>query len=239
MHVAVQGVFRAFNEPFEGVVHHMYLEIKALVTIGVGNLIDPVSEARILPFQFKTDPERIATESEIEAEWKTVKANTALAKKGYKAAAKVTDLELSDEAIGKLIQKRLLNNEKLIRKQNPFAKWDSWPADAQLGVLSMAWAMGPSAFVGFPKFSESCRVMDFTAAAAQCKIADADNPGVKPRNEANQLLFRNAALVLAKKLDPAVLHYPEKARTPLTPAMAEKKNTPPPPAAAKVKKAGG
>jgi GH24 family phage-related lysozyme (muramidase) len=239
MHVAVQGVFRAFNEPFEGVVHHMYLDIKEKVTIGVGNLIDPFSEAATLPFQFKTDPERLATEAEIESEWKAVKANTPLAKKGYKAAAKVTDLELNDEAIGKLIQKRLLNNEKLIRKQVPFAKWDSWPADAQLGLLSMAWAMGPSAFIGFPKFSESCRVMDFTAAAAQCSIADADNPGVKPRNEANQLLFRNAALVLAKKLDPAVLHYPGKARTPLTPAMAEKKNAPVPnpSVAAKVKKA--
>jgi GH24 family phage-related lysozyme (muramidase) len=239
MHVSVQGVFRAFNEPFEGVVHHMYLDIKGLVTVGVGNLIDPVGEAVILPFQFK-ESERSATKAEIEAEWKTLKANTALAKKGYKAAAKVTDLELSDEAIGRLIQKRLLANEKSIRKQEPFAKWDSWPADAQLGVLSMAWAMGASAFVRFPKFSESCRVMDFTAAAAQCKITDADNPGVTPRNEANQLLFRNAALVVAKRLDPGVLHYPEKARTPLTPAMAEKKNAPPATkvAAAKTRQAG-
>ncbi len=235
MHVSVQGVFRAFNEPFEGVVHHMYLDIESLVTIGVGNLIDPVSEARILPFQFKSDPERQATETEIESEWKTVKANTALAKKGYKAAAKVTDLELNDEALGRLIQKRLLSNEKLIRKQTSFAKWDAWPADAQLGLLSMAWAMGASAFVEFPKFSDSCRVMDFTAAAAQCKISDAGSPGVAPRNEANQLLFRNAALVASKKLDPAVLHYPERARTPLTPAMAEKKNAPVSP---RVKKAG-
>lgn len=235
MHVSVQGVFRAFNEPLEGVVHHMYLDIKSLVTIGVGNLIDPVSESKILPFQFKSDPERIATEAEIESEWKAVKANTALAKKGYKAAAKVTDLELNDEAIGRLIQKRLLANEKLIRKQAAFAKWDAWPADAQLGLLSMAWAMGASAFVGFPKFCDSCRVMDFTAAAAQCKISDAGNPGVIPRNEANQLLFRNAALVLSKKLDPGVVHYPEKSRTPLTPAMAEKKNAP---AAPRVKRVG-
>ena len=157
----------------------MYLDIKSLVTIGVGNLIDPVSEAKVLPFQFKSDPERMATEAEIESEWKAVKTNTALAKKGYKAAAKVTDLELSDEAIGRLIQKRLLANEKLIRKQAPFAKWDAWPADAQLGLLSMAWAMGASAFAGFPKFSDSCRVMDFTAAAAQCKISDAGNPTLK------------------------------------------------------------
>ena len=116
MHVSVQGSFRSFNEPFEGVVHHMYLDIKALVTIGVGNLIDPVGEAKILPFQFKSDPARNASQAEIEAEWKSVKANGALAKKGYKAAGKVTDLELSDESIGRLIQKRLLGNEKLIRK---------------------------------------------------------------------------------------------------------------------------
>ena len=204
----------------------MYLDIEGLVTIGVGNLIDPIGEAKTLPFQFKSDPGRNASQSEIESEWKSVKANTALAKKGYKAAAKVTDLELSDDAIGRLIQKRLQSNEKQIRKQDPFARWDSWPADAQMAVLSMAWAMGPGAFADFPKFCESCRTMDFTAASAQCKIADADNPGVTPRNAANQLLLRNAATVVAKKLDIAVLYFPDKARTPLTPSMAAKQNLP-------------
>jgi GH24 family phage-related lysozyme (muramidase) len=226
MHVSVQGAFRAFNEPFDGVVHHMYLDAMGFVAIGVSNVVDPVAEAKTLPFQFKSDPARMASESEIESEWQSLKANAALAKKGYKAAAKVTDLELSDEAIGRLIQKRLFTNEKTIRRQECFARWDSWPADAQLGLMSMAWAMGASSFAEFPKFSESCRVMDFTAAAAQCRMAEGGNPGMAHRNAADQLLFRNAALVLSKKLDIAVLHYPEKARTPLTPAMAEKRNAP-------------
>ncbi len=202
----------------------MYLDAMGLVTIGAGNVLDPVNEAKLLPFQFKSDPARKATEAEIESEWKSLKANTQLAKKGYKASAKVTELELSDEAIGRLILKRLLANEKLIRRQTPFERWDSWPADAQLAVLSMAWAAGPNAFVNFPKFSESCRLMDFTAASAQCRLSGDDT--FASRNTASQLLMRNAATVTAKKLDIAVLHYPGKARTPLTPSMVTKRNGP-------------
>lgn len=41
MYPSVTSFFRVFNEPLEGVVAYMYLDIKGLVTVGVGNLIDP------------------------------------------------------------------------------------------------------------------------------------------------------------------------------------------------------
>lgn len=220
MKTSVAGAFRGFNEPLEGVVHHMYLDILGLVTVGVGNLIDPISEALKLPFRFRNNPAQMATQAEIAAEWNALKANTALAKKGHRAAAKVAQLELSDASVGDLIQKRLLDNEKKIKKQATFAKWDSWPADAQLAVLSMAWAMGPNGFSKFPRFSAACAAGDFRGAAANCRMAEAGNPGVVPRNDANQLMFRNAATVTAKGLDPAVLHFPKEAKAPVTPSMA-------------------
>ncbi len=234
MQTSVQGAFRRFNEPLEGVVHHMYLDIKGLVTIGVGNLIDPIKEVMPLPFRFKENTERLATPEEIMAEWKAVKANTGLAKKGHVAASRVTTLEISDEAVGALIQRRLAANEKIIKKQAPFAKWDAWPADAQLGVLSMSWAMGPSGFAGFPRFCAACAALDFRAAAAQCKLADANNAGLAPRNVANRLCFRNAAVVSAKGLDRAVLHYPADAAPPITRSAALAMRSPP-----AVRKRGG
>jgi len=40
MHTSIRNYFIKFNEPIEGRVTHMYLDVKGLVTIGVGNLID-------------------------------------------------------------------------------------------------------------------------------------------------------------------------------------------------------
>ena len=38
MHMSVRNYFIKFNEPIEKRVPYMYLDVKGLVTIGVGNL---------------------------------------------------------------------------------------------------------------------------------------------------------------------------------------------------------
>ncbi len=200
MRPTVAARFRAFNEPFEGVVKFMYLDVKGLVTIGVGNLIDPVSVALALPFRLKTKPGavgRIATRAEIEAEWKLIKGKTDLARLGHRACAAVTTLELDDTAINQIIRTRLAQNESFLKRQKPFVKFDEWPADAQMALLSMAWAMGPGFSTGWINFHPACERMDFDKAAANCKISEAGNPGVAPRNRANVHLFKNGAAVLA------------------------------------------
>lgn len=40
MHPSVRHYFVKFNEPIEARIPYMYLDIKGLVTVGVGNLID-------------------------------------------------------------------------------------------------------------------------------------------------------------------------------------------------------
>lgn len=194
---SVKSQFTAFNKTFEGSISYMYLDIKGLVTIGVGNLIDPVSEAVILPFCFKANPAQFAAQSDIQAEWTLLKSKPELAKQGYTACAPLTKLQLNDDAINALIDKRLLQNETILKKSNAFKNFDQWPADAQLGLLSMAWAMGPDFSPSWPKFSAACAKMDFTAAANDCQMNEAGNPGLVPRNKANQQLFINAAKVLA------------------------------------------
>jgi hypothetical protein len=218
MFPAVQSTFPTFSAKFEGRVQYMYLDVRGLVTVGVGNLVDPVALAQALPFRFKnkpgiTAPGFAATPNQIEAEWQTLKNDTSLATKGFTACEPITQLELSGDAIDSLILERLTGNEGFLKRQPWFQNFDSWPADAQLGLLSMAWAMGPAGPGAFPNFRAACQKLDFNTAAAECKMNEAGNPGLVPRNQANFTLFSNAAMVLAGVaqggFQNATLYYPE------------------------------
>lgn len=219
MYPSVSSRFRAFNEPLEGVVKFMYLDIKGLVTIGVGNLIDPIGAALALPFKFKGTG-MPASRADIESEWNLLKGKPELAQKGHRACAPLTKLELDDPTIDKLVSTRLQQNEAFLKKQKPFKEFDKWPADAQLALLSMAWAMGPGFAGGWPKFSAACEKMDFDAAAENCQMSEAGNPGVAPRNRADKLLFQNAAAVIAGEADGfyerPTLYYPQVLLKPTT-----------------------
>jgi hypothetical protein len=111
-----------------------------------------------------------------------------------------------------LVLDRLTKNESFLKRQPWFINFDSWPADAQLGLLSMAWAMGPGGPGGFPNFRTACQRLDFNTATPECKMNEAGNAGVAARNQANFTLFSNAAFVLAGAaragLQPPTLYYP-------------------------------
>ena len=218
MFPAVQSGFPTFSTKFEGRVPYMYLDVLGLVTVGVGNLVDPVLAAQALPFRFKNRPGiaapgSAATADQIAAEWQTLKNDPSLKTRGYKACGPITQLELSDDAIDSLILDRLTKNESFLKRQPWFQDFDTWPADAQLGLLSMAWAMGPAGPGNFPSFRSACQSLDFNTAATQCKMNEAGNPGVVPRNQANFTLFSNAAIVVAGAaqggLQRANLYYPQ------------------------------
>jgi hypothetical protein len=196
----------------------MYLDVKGLVTVGVGNLVDPVEEAQKLPFQFKNrpgiaSPGALATVDQIAAEWQMLKSNQELAHEVYTACDPITELELSDDAIGALIRNRLTDNESFLKRQVWFTAFETWPADAQLGLLSMAWAMGPAGPGGFPHFRAACQTQDFKTAATECKMDETKNPGLVPRNQADFVLFSNAAAVVADTtgdtFQRSVLYYPQ------------------------------
>lgn len=93
-------------------------------------------------------------------------------------------------------------------KQHHFPTLEEYPADAQLGILSMAWACGPGFPRTFKNFTRSVLNGDWAGAAASCKIREAGNPGVVPRNKANRTCFGNAAIVIQGNLDRERLHWP-------------------------------
>jgi hypothetical protein len=205
MKPAVTARFLSFTEPLEGLVDYMYVDVKGLVTIGFGNLIDPLDVALSLPFVKKVDGAP-ANSDEITTEWNLIKDKDnklQLRTKGHRACKPLTKLMLTRDAINDLCAKRLQNNEAILKKVSAFAAFDDWPADAQLALHSMAWAMGP-AFAQhgrWPSFRNACASADFDTAAEKCKMSEVGNRGLIPRNRANVRLFQNAAAVLAGESD--------------------------------------
>ena len=219
MHASVAQQWEPLNRPMEGRVPFMYLDRKRLVTIGVGNLIDPMAAALTpdLPFRWKASAPggragRPATRDEVIHEWKHVKSHTELASHGGGAFAKVTQLELTNDAIDRLVMRKLLSNETVLKSRTPFARFDDWPADAQFALLSMSWALGPA--FRFPTFQKACEASDFDTAADECSIADGKvDAAVARRNRMNRQMFQNAAAVMDALnqgflLSLGVLYYP-------------------------------
>ena len=223
MHAATLAAWHQFSEPLEGRVHSLYVDVKGLVTTGVGNLIDSMAPALQLPWRrvsdvaqlIATDDDPLASAADIAAAWNGLKAQRdKFAKLHWKYAAKLNNLRLTDGAVDALVERVLRGNVATLRRT--FVNWDALPADAQLGILSMAWAVG----TGFPKifgnFTRAALAGDWTGAAASCKIRDGldtpskadDNPGIVPRNAANRLCFANAALVLKGGFDIDRLYWP-------------------------------
>lgn len=234
MRQAAIDAFVTFTEKFEGRVNSMYLDLHIpdpLVTIGIGNLIDPVSLALSLPFTFPDG--RAASQAEIAAAWQAVKGRTDLAKAGFHAFESLTTLRLTDDAVGKLVLGRMQTNEAFLARR--FPGWDTWPADAQLGMHSIAWAAGAGiqaphlqiALTASPprfdvaagpdgdaahdlRFRGEAWLHDATVVSAPGAplVERLTNPGLRPRNLATKLLFTNAQRAQTQGLDPEVLSWP-------------------------------
>lgn len=196
MQQIVKDKWQEFSKKFEGYLPYMYLDVKGLVSTGMGNLIDPISLAEPLPWK-KPDGSN-ASKDEIDAAWNIVKGRQDLKMKGGGAQAGLTDLHLDDDGIQQLINQKLDLNDKILSSR--FPGYPSWPAYAQMALNSMAWAMGAN--FKFPKFESAVNglVPDFKTAAVEGNMNADGNPGLVPRNNANAQLWENAQNVLDNNL---------------------------------------
>jgi GH24 family phage-related lysozyme (muramidase) len=199
IHPAVRDAWLPWNAPIEGIVSWMYLDIRGLVTTGLGQLCDPCILALALPWQSADGIS--ASTAQVESAWQAVKANLALAHEGAAAAEDVTVLRLPQSDIAATALATLDRYAAILAAFPALAGFGAWPADAQLGALSMAWAMGPGFPRLFPHWCADCQAGDWTQAAVDCWMADAGNAALRRRNLANRALFAAAA----KAADPAVL----------------------------------
>lgn len=201
---SVRDVWWALNEPWEGAIPHFYRDTKNLVTVGLGQLVDPGPLAVAMPM-LRADGTR-ATTQEIWDEWRVIKTAPGLDVKGWKAAAKLCKLHLSKSEMERLALLKLDANATRLAKR--WSKFSTWPADAQAALSSWAWACGPAA--AYPKMSAALAVGNFFAASFQIN-ADENAPAgstIHKRNTANRCMLRNASRVVELTLNPETLFWP-------------------------------
>jgi hypothetical protein len=132
------------------------------------------------------------------------------------ACAKLTNLRLDKDGIGKLVNGKMKGNHSVLLSRYP--QYTSWPADAQLALHSISWAWGP-AFSSVwgengKQFDAALNQTkpDFVKAGEIMHAAslheESINGGIKPRDVANIKLFANAADAWAKKANFDTLWYP-------------------------------
>jgi hypothetical protein len=226
--------YHGFSSDLEGRVPKMYCDVFGYITTGVGNLINTLAEALALPWLLEDGSP--ASKADITADFNLCRANAAAwAKLKWTVYAKQLRCHLSEQAIDELVKRVLATNEGYYRKRWP--SYDTFPADAQLAINSMGWAVGPAFYVKFSNLARCIDREDWAGAVASCKIRDGldtpqksdDNLGIVPRNKRNKALFTNAQLVKEQHLDPAVLYWPNVARAP------EPQSAPPQPSETSVK----
>jgi GH24 family phage-related lysozyme (muramidase) len=220
---AVRDVFPWFSAKFEGVVPYPYLDILGLVTVAIGNLIDPEESALSLPFvRLDGSP---ASRAEISSAWHALKRcdcgkhdaslkcawpnkrapqdmRPCLSHMGHLAAKHMTSIRLTEDGVERLVHSKMNSMARHLAKR--FPNWRNMPADAQLATLSVAWACGEA--FRFHRLEAALLAGDYATAADECKIGEAGNPGVAPRNVANKALFQSASKVAAGGGDPDVVH---------------------------------
>lgn len=202
MRASVRDGFVGFTSPLEGVIRFLYADVRGLVTIAIGNLVDPVRTALSLPL-LRPDGSR-ATSGEIAIEWGIVKNDPKAAKGGWMYAEKLTKLRLDDDGVKSVVGAKLdLFDRQMLSR---FAAWETFPADAQLAILSMCWACGGA--WKFPDLEAAINRREWTVAANACHMNEAGNAGLRPRNYANKVLFLNAAYVEGSSFDPETLFWP-------------------------------
>ena len=227
MKPAARAAFVRFSAPLEGICPWMYLDILGYITTGMGNLVDPILLATALPW---LNPDGSPTSpDDVRAAWKAVddhrtapkgvRQPTGLATKYGQAFAPVTTIRLDEAGIDAVCNRQLSANEAIMHRY--FPGFDDLPADAQLCLHSMAWAMGAGFGSSFVNFRDAINTGRFGDAAPLSVFRGA---GVQRRIAQDELLLRNAQAVVNGGLDPDTLYWPRDLGAPIS--------TDPPPAAA-------
>jgi hypothetical protein len=212
----------AYTAPLEGkAVPHMYVDVIGLVTVAYGNLIDgsqnpknpqPWLPALSLPWRWPDGG--LASTDQIRTDWQRLKANEgALRRRSLEVQSKFTSVRLSKQACEDLVFETLTSMATELQRRH-FPGFAAYPADGQLGILSLAWAAGSD----WPRKFPRCKAgilggkWDVAVTEGQLSTIAADgktpNPGVIPRNRAQRLCFANAYGVTFTGLNPEELYWP-------------------------------
>lgn len=255
MRAPLLPVFLKYTTDHEGYTPFLYADGFNLVTSGIGNLLDnsarnsfdtsanAMAPAMGLPWKFRAPgwssknplAGTNASQTDIMNAWIAVKlqeqVNPGFNQKGGGAYAGLTQITLDIAGINKLVNDKIASNELILRKEYP--GYESLPIDAQFGLNSMSWAMGPAFWPAlrphpelpantadnipyFQAFKDAIDKGDFTSAAKHSQfkgggsLTDAGVPGVRPsaRNHDLVIMFNNAASSVKVGASPDLLIFP-------------------------------
>jgi hypothetical protein len=130
----------------------------------------------------------------------------------------LTSIRLTDDGVNALLWRRLNANAEWLHK-HLFPGFPEYSADAQLGILSTAWAIGcdfRNTTPPRPELVAAVGASDWQAAKVHSKLREAGNTGVIDRNRQQERCFDNAAVVVQYGLDPAILNWPTTVIPPVT-----------------------
>jgi hypothetical protein len=167
MYPSVVPALRRFLGHGEGDIDYMYLDNRRgerKVTTGIGFLIDPLANclerhrARRLPWY---NGARLATEQEVRQEWEQVKGmqDFARGQSGLAFEGRTTlNLRLHQPDIEAYFRQTAEDfRQELVSGSPQLAGFDTYPADAQMGVLALAWAVGSGGILAsYGEFRRAC-----------------------------------------------------------------------------------
>ena len=121
----------------EGRITHMYADMDGNPTIGVGHLIENLSEAQNLPFVYKASGNR-ASAADIASEFAQV---STFGSHNYQASHfdALTTLELSSSDISNVLEFDILEHQSIAKDFFPLWKLPQW---AQVGLVDLAFQVG-------------------------------------------------------------------------------------------------
>lgn len=206
------NILKVFGKWEGSALPYMYTDKKGNVTIGTGNLLDPVSKALALQGYFVNSDGSISSSDDITNAWNAVKNGFPGVQST--ASSALSTIRLTQAGLEKLHDDTMNSFYSYLRKHYP--NFDSLPADAQLALLSISWAWGP----GFAsvwgdlgkQFDAAIAKNDFVSAGNIMRQAsqheESINKGIIPRNVGTQQMFANAASVFKSGKGFDQLFYP-------------------------------
>jgi hypothetical protein len=201
MYPSVGPVLRSFLGQYEGVIDYMYADTAtpARITTGIGNVIDSVARAQSYHWQLDANPSQQASAAQVGANWRAVAAHRSEGNQGARHFRQFNTIHLSPEAIEQMFTRAATQCDRELSRI--FPEYNTFPADAQLGMLVHAWALGTHKLNSvWPHYRDACRARDWERAGQECiwRQLRINTEHARGRREALLRMFHNAAEVEAR-----------------------------------------
>ncbi len=181
--------FFSHAKHFEDVIPYMYQDSEGHVTVGIGHRIPDEAAAAALPFVERGTNLSPKT-GEIETAFNAVKNARHLTGKPATEFRPLTTLELPNTEIESLMKLDVDEFLRLLKNDNKFSDYETYPPTAKLGLLDMAFNVGVKRLKDrFSVFTGAVSRRDWMLAA---KESHRRQPDEKRNNQVRDWFLRAA-----------------------------------------------